>query len=52
MAESKELEDLMAENRKLKAEIKILTQENIKFVYEIMFLLYLMTMQIEARPST
>lgn len=42
MAESKRIKGLMDENEKLKAKIEILTQENRKFVCEIMFLLYLM----------
>ena len=50
--ESSKIKELMDENEKLKERIEILTQENRKFVYEIMFLLYLITMQIEAkRPS-
>lgn len=44
MAEANKIKELMDENEKLKARIEILTQENRKFVYEIMFLLYLMTM--------
>ena len=52
MAESSKIKELMDENEKLKERIEILTQENRKFVYEIMFQLYLITMQIEAkRPS-
>ena len=35
---------LMDENKKLKAKVDILTQENRKFVCEIVFLLYLITM--------
>ena len=49
MSESNEIKELKEEIKELKEENEKLKE---KFVYEIMFLLYLMTIQIEAKwPS-
>ena len=44
MAESNKIIKLMDENKKLMDEIKKLKEENRKFVCEIVFLMYLITM--------